>query len=312
MTFTPGTKVRFKAPTSSLDALDGLEGTVAGPVSYSVASIEVTKNSDSGQHGYLVGAVADFSLSNLVAVEDAPQEWKVGDRVKVNDEGNSTHDGLVGTVTEIGSAYGKGTVKADIDESCEAFKKLKAWNTALDGKDWYLRTATLELLEEEEEEVEEKPLVGGAISYGQVERGQRIRVSYESNGVVYSREGIVGMVSNNRTYSAEKENWTINVLDDEAERWGGKGKRLNWGSDNQKETIELLEAAPEVDEVLERLLESKGGTVIRAFHNPEFLVREPFSDGWKNPANQRVYTSEFVRRNAGDKITFFVEDTEGN
>lgn len=164
-----------------------------------------------------------------------------------------------------------------------------------------------------EEAPKEKLKEGGEISYEQVERGQRIRVSYEANGVIFSREGVVGKVKKSQSVygTKTKDNWTINVLDDEAERFGGKGQRLNWGSEKNKETIVLLENAPEVDAVLERLLESKGGTVIRAFEN-QFLVRDAFSDTWRNWSSQKSYSSETLRREAGDKIVFFVEDMEGH
>lgn len=151
---------------------------------------------------------------------------------------------------------------------------------------------------------------GGTISYGQVERGQRIRVSYESKGVTRSREGIVGKVSNNRAYTQQKENWTINFLDLDARGFAGTGSRLNWGSANVTETIVLLENVPEVDALLERLLESKGGTLIRTLN--QFFVREPFSDCWKSLMNQCTFTSEFVRNSSEGDIVFYVEDKEGN
>lgn len=302
MTFEAGTKVRYKAQDNSLSALNGIEGVVISEQGDNTTVIKVIKGSDAGTHERIIGKAESFSTSNLVSV-DEPAEFKVGDRVEVNDPG-TTHHGLVGIITEVGGFY-LGTIKADVDEDCAAFKELHKWNENLDGEDWYLKTSTLELVEEE------KLKEGGEISYEQVERGQRIRVSYESKGVIHSREGIVGKVSNNRTYAQQKENWTINVLDDERERYNDTGQRLNWGSDKQKETIVLLENVPEVDAVLERLLESKGGTVVRVFGH-EFLVREPFSDCWKNPSDERVYTSESVRRFAGDKIVFFVEDMGGN
>lgn len=298
MTFAPGTTVLYKAHIEPLKALNGIEGVVIESRGNNTTKVKVTKGSDSGNHDHLIGSVQGFSTSALVV------EFKVGDRVEVHDSGSS-HHGLVGTIVEVDGLFGAGTVKVEVDESCEAFKALKEWHNELDGLDWHLKTSTLELVEEE------KLKEGGAISYEQVERGQRIRVSYESRGVTHSREGIVGSVSNNRAYAQQKENWTINALDDEAERYGDKGQRLNWGSDKVKETIVLLENVPEVDELLERLLESQGGTVVRAFGN-EFLVREAFSDMWKNDANGKAFSSDSLRRQAGDKIVFFVEDMEGN
>lgn len=308
MTFEPGTKVRYTATSDFLSALNGIEGTVVSRhTGHNTTILKVTKGSDAGSHNHLIGTDQGFSTTALVKVENTSTGFKVGDRVKVNEPSSTSHHGLVGVITVADlTPFGEGTVKADIDESCEAFKVLKAWNPALDGMDWYLTESTLTRVEEE------KPLVGGAISYEQVERGQRVRVSYESKGVVHSREGIVGRATKHVNNFGGKDNWTINVQDDEAERYGGNGQRLNWGSDKQKETIALLEAAPEVDAVLERLLESKGGTVVRAFVN-QFLVRDAFSDSWRNYSTQKSYSSETLRREAGrDEIVFFVEDTEGN
>jgi hypothetical protein len=307
MTFAKGTKVRYRATISPLEGLNGLEGIVSESRPYDTTMIKVTKGSDSGDNDHIIGKVEGFSTSALVEVVDEPKEFKVGDRVKVNDPDGLSHHGLIGVITEVGSVYGGGTVKADVDESCEAFQTLRRWNRELDGKDFFLKASTLELVEEE------KLKEGGAISYEQVERGQRIRVSYESKGVVHSREGIVGKVAKYKNaYGTKlKDNWTINVQDDEAERYGGKGQRLNWGSEKNKETIVLLEAAPEVDAVLERLLESKGGTVVRAFAH-RFLVRDAFSDTWRDYSSGKSYSSETLRREAGDKIAFFVEDMEGN
>lgn len=305
MTFANGTKVRYKATIAPLDDLNGIEGIVTESKHFNTTFIKVTKGSDSGHHDYLIGKVEGFSTSSLVEVP-AKKEIEVGDRVRVNDPYSRHHD-LVGVVTDVGDSFGRDTAKVDVDESCETFLNFKKWNPSLDGKNFYLTISTLELVEDEEE----KPLVGGAISYEQVERGQRIRVSYESKGLIHSREGIVGVVTKNTYIGKDNYNWTINLLDDEAERYGGKGQRLNWGSDKVKETIVLLEAAPEVDAVLERLLESKGGTVVRAFSN-EFFVRDAFSDTWRNWSSEKSYSSETLRREAGDKIVFFVEDKEGN
>jgi hypothetical protein len=306
MTFKIGTKVRYEAEVPYLSALNGIEGTVVANLPFDTTTIKVTKVADAGTHGYLIGTADSFSTSRLVevGVEEEVEAFKVGDRVQVNDPESTTHHGLVGIITAVNTVLGNDIVKADIDESCEAFKKLKEWNTDLDGLEWYLKTDTLE-------KFTEKPKVGGSISYEQVERGQRIRVSYENKGVVNSREGLVGSVTKYKNEFGGKDNWTINVLDEDAERYGGKGTRLNWGSDKQKETIVLLEAAPEVDAVLERLLESKGGTVVRAFEN-QFLVREPFSDRWRNYSAQKSYTSESLRREAGAEIVFFAEDMEGH
>lgn len=304
MTFEIGTKVRYEAKDSYLSALNGIEGIVVSHQPYNATTIKVTKGTDAGTHNDLVGTEDGFSTSCLVEVEEEVEAFKVGDRVQVNDPESTTHHGLVGVITSVNTVLGNDIVKADIDETCEAFKKLKEWNTDLDGLEWYLKTYTLE-------KVAEKPRVGGSISYEQVERGQRIRVSYENKGVVNSREGRVGSVTKYKNEFGGKDNWTINVLDEDVERYGGKGSRLNWGSDKQTETIVLLEAAPEVDAVLERLLESKGGTVVRAFEN-QFLVREPFSDRWRNYSAQKSYTSESLRREAGAEIIFFAEDMEGH
>ena len=310
MTFTKGTKVRYKASTPHLSGLNGIEGVVTEVKSGNTTLIKVTKGTDAGTHQHCVGAVEGFSTDALVPVEEKTV-FKVGDRIRYNDPGNTTHHGLVGTITATDFGWNNNQVRVDVDEDCEAFLRNKQWNHHLDGKNWYFLISKLEPAGPA------KPKVGEEIRYEQVERGQKIRVSYESKGVVHSREGIVGKVSKNKpafgshehTFGV-KENWTINVLDDEKERYGDKGQRLNWGSDKNKETIVLLEAAPEVDAVLERLLESKGGTVVRAFKN-EFLVRDTFSDTWRNYSTQKSFSSETLRREAGEEIVFFVEDKEG-
>jgi hypothetical protein len=131
MTLAVGTKVRYKATVSPLENLNGIEGIVTEHKGYNTTLIKVTKGTDLGTHEHCIGSVEGFSTNALVAVVDTT--FKVGDRVQVNDPESGTHHGLVGVITDTKTDLGENVVKADIDESCEAFKEIKKWNRLIDG-----------------------------------------------------------------------------------------------------------------------------------------------------------------------------------
>lgn len=157
--------------------------------------------------------------------------------------------------------------------------------------------------------IESKPEVGDTLTYEQVKRGQKIRVSIQSKtGITNIREGIVGSVARS-TQIDTLVNWTIYVLDEQKERWNEKGARLNWGSLSNDETIVLLEE-PKVDLVLEKLLESPGGTVVRG-NGGVFFERSAFSDEWKSPSGGgATYTAEKLRAWLGPVVTFYKTDND--
>ena len=297
MTFETGAKVRYAASLWALQPLNGLEGIVVRSTD-TTTLIKVTKKTDQNTHGHLLGTETGFGTQYLVEIEPAPKEFKVGDRVRVIDPTSTTHNGLIGTITQVDLPLLEGVVKADIDEDCEAFQRNKRWNSGLDGVDWYLSASTLE-------HYEDKPKVGDEIAHEKVVPGQRIRVSREEAGVVHSREGVVGSTEFHTGHNA---GWTIYS----AGRYTQKGSRLNWGSGQFEETITLLEDVPEKDELLDKLLEAEGGTIIRVKDLIVF-VRSPFGDEWTSQGGDALTTdSAGLRERYGDKIKFYVEETKGN